>query len=219
MPDNKIPIRLAALLLSVLLVIIVASLLFPPSSWVPAARWGEALQSAGMRGVLVFLLFSTLATAIGLPRQLVAFIGGLAYGTIQGLILSLMPAVLGCLLTVLLSRTLFAGWVKLKYPHVVARLNRLLERDVVLKILVLRLQPLGTNLLTNICVGFTSVSLSLFLVASAVGFVPQMLVFSLLGSGIRVGSGVQTLVSGLLLCISLILGIYLYKKHVSEVSA
>lgn len=204
------------LLLALLAVIIVGSLVFPPDQWVPAAQWGEALHTAGAPGVVVFLVAGTLATSVGLPRQLVAFIAGLAYGTAAGLLISLVSALLGCYLTIRFSQHFLAGWVTTRFPMMVATLNRFLRRDVFLKILVLRLQPLGTNLLTNLCVGFTRISHRLFLTATAVGYIPQMLVFSLLGSGVRVGSNAQIVVSILLLCISLILGAYLYKKHTRE---
>jgi uncharacterized membrane protein YdjX (TVP38/TMEM64 family) len=78
---------------------------------------------------------------------------------------------------------------------------------------VLRLQPLGTNLLTNILIGFTATPLRIFIAASAVGYIPQMLVFSLLGSGIRVGSQTQLIVSAVLLLLSLMLGAFVYRRH------
>ena len=200
-------------LIVLLLLIIALAIAFPPADYVPAAQWGAALESAGFKGILAFLVTGILATSVGLPRQLVAFIGGLAYGTLAGLALSLIAALAGCCLTTLVSRRFLAGMVTERFPKAIETLERLVQRDLFLKILVLRLQPLGTNLLTNVCIGFTSASLPRFLAASAVGYIPQMLVFNLLGAGIRVDSRNQLLVSAVMLLVSIAIAGFLYKKH------
>lgn len=201
------------LLLVVLALIIVLALIFPPSDWIPARQWGAQLESAGLIGALVFVSMGTLATGIGLPRQLLGFIGGLAYGIIPGLAVALLAALAGCYLTVRLSTAFFSQRVRRRYPAFISQLDNLLQNDVFIKVLVLRLQPLGTNLLTNICVGFTSVPRWKFLLASGIGYVPQMLVFVLLGAGIRVGSDVQWMLSVALMGISILLGILLFRLH------
>jgi uncharacterized membrane protein YdjX (TVP38/TMEM64 family) len=200
-------------LLALLILIVVGTLVFKPSEWIPAQEWGLALESKGGVGMLLFLIVGALSTSIGLPRQMLAFIGGIAYGVVPGVLLSLCAAILGCYLTVNLSRWLFAENVTRRYPQVIAQLQLFLKDDVFIKVLVLRLQPLGTNLLTNLCVGFTAIPIRVFLAASAVGYVPQMLVFALLGSGIRVGSSFQLVLSAVLLVISLLLGFLLYRRH------
>lgn len=212
-PLPKIPGFAGAGLLLLLLIIVVGSILFPPAEWVPAEQWGSALESEGLSGMAVFVFVGMLATSIGLPRQLVAFIGGIAYGVAVGVFLSLCAALLGCYLTVNLSRRLFARRIVKRYPKFIAKLDALIQNDVFVKVLALRLQPLGTNLLTNVCVGFTSVSMRSFMGASAVGYVPQMLVFALLGSGIRLGSNFQLILSLVLLVISIFLGIVIYRRH------
>ncbi|MFT5894133.1 MAG: putative membrane protein YdjX (TVP38/TMEM64 family) [bacterium] len=200
-------------LLVLLILIVVGTLVFKPSELIPAQEWGVALESEGSAGMLLFLAVGILSTSIGLPRQMLAFIGGIAYGVVPGVFLSLCAAILGCYLTVNLSRWLFSERVAQRYPNVIAQLQSFLKEDVFIKVLVLRLQPLGTNLLTNVCVGFTAIPIGVFLAASALGYVPQMLVFALLGSGIRVGSNAQLFLSAVLLVISILLGVLLYRRH------
>lgn len=210
------PHRGAVVLLAVLLCIVLMTFLFPPSEWIPARKWGGQLESYGQSGMLLFISIGILATAVGLPRQMIAFIAGLAYGVVPGVLLSLLAAILGCFLTVRMSKRFLSDSIKSRYPAFIHKLDKLLEEDVFVKILILRLQPLGTNLLTNVCVGFTAIPLKVFLAASAVGYIPQMLVFSLLGTGVRVGSQTQLVLSLVLLLISLILGGILYKRHQSR---
>lgn len=201
---------------ALLFLIITLLIVFPPSDWIPAAQWGAWLESTGLAGIVAFVVAAVLATSVGFPRQMVAFIAGVAYGVWTGLLLSLVAATVGCLLTVLMSRRFLAGWVTGRYPAFIERLQSLLVDDTFLKILVLRLQPLGTNLMTNTCVGFTQLPLRVFLMASAVGYVPQMLVFTLLGSGVRVESRSRLVLTGVMLLASILLGWLLLKKHQSR---
>ena len=203
----------AMVLLAVLALIVILALLFPPSQWIPAKQWGAQLESAGLIGVMVFLAIGALATGIGLPRQLLAFIGGLAYGVVPGLAVALLAALAGCYLTVSLSTAFFSHRVRQRYPAFISQLNNLLQNDAFMKVLMLRLQPLGTNLLTNVCIGFTSVTRWKFLLASGIGYVPQMLVFVLLGAGIRVGTEFQWMLSAVLMGISVLLGILVFRLH------
>lgn len=202
------------ILLVLLLVIVLLGFRFFSAENLPVASWGEWLQAAGIKGLVLFLMAGILATSIGLPRQLLAFIGGLSYGVSAGVLLSLLAALCGCALTATVSRRYFAKVIGERFPKPIETLNRLLTGDLFLKILILRLQPLGTNLLTNVCIGFTRTSLRVFMLASAVGYVPQMLVFSLLGAGVRVGSQTQLMLSIVLLLVSIALGVFLYKRNV-----
>jgi uncharacterized membrane protein YdjX (TVP38/TMEM64 family) len=204
--------------LILLILIVVGTLIFKPSEWIPAQEWGIALESKGSIGMLIFLLIGMLSTSIGLPRQMVAFIGGIAYGVLPGVLLSLCAAICGCYLTVNGSQRMFSAQVAQRYPKIIEQLKLFIKEDVFIKVLVLRLQPFGTNLLTNICVGFTAIPIKTFLAASAIGYVPQMLVFALLGSGIRVGSNFQLALSGILLVISVLLGFLLYRRHKKRVA-
>ncbi|NND89930.1 MAG: hypothetical protein HKN42_03640 [Granulosicoccus sp.] len=212
-PSRRYERYTAAALMLLLGLIIGLSLVFPPSGWLPLQRWGAALESAGAGGLLVFLLLATLATSVGLPRQLVAFTAGLAYGVMPGILLSLLAALGGCYLTVRVSQALLSQWVEHRFPAFIRKLDLLLRDDVFLKILILRFQPLGTNLITNVCIGFTAVPHRLFLFASGLGYLPQMGVFSLLGAGIRVGSQTQLILSMALMTLSIVLGIYLLRQH------
>ena len=183
---------------------------------VPLDALGARLEGTGLAGAIAFLAGGVLATAVGLPRQGLAFVAGLAWGTSAGLALSLAAAIGGCALTLEASRRWLHARVRERHPGFVDALARLVRRDAFAKIVALRLQPLGTNLLTNLCAGLTPMPRGRFLAASLVGYVPQMLVFALLGSGVRVGSGLQLLTSGLLLLLSLAIGLLLYRRHLAR---
>ncbi|MEE9320220.1 MAG: VTT domain-containing protein [Granulosicoccus sp.] len=202
----------------VLVMLLALVLIYPPGSWLPLRVWGRQLESAGVAGMLAFAFAGMLATSVGLPRQLLAFVAGLAYGAGIGLVLSLFAALAGCTLTLLISRKWLQRIIRRHFSSVIDTLEKLIQRDAFLKILVLRIQPLGTNLLTNLCAGLTSIRISVFLLASAVGYIPQMFVFSLTGAGVRVGSNAQLMVSAVLFVLSLVLGGMLYRRHLQRAS-
>jgi len=127
----------------------------PPAEWDKAKQLGEFIDSQGFLGALVFFIVAAIATSVGLPRQFFAFASGFAFGVSMGVLLSSFAALCGCAITFFVSRRWLSGRIKSKYPKVVSGLNNLIREDAFLKILVLRLQPLGTNLLTNLCAGVT----------------------------------------------------------------
>lgn len=180
------------------------------AAWID--RWGVI-------GTLGFVVIGIFATAVGLPRQLMAFIGGYTFGVLAGLSLSLMAAIGGCFLCFQVSRRLLRNRVAQRFGSTVNFLNRLMRDDAFLKIIVLRLQPLGTNLATNLAAGVTTLSAPVFIGSSFLGYIPQMLVFSLMGSGVRVQSSTQLLVSATLFVVSLLLGVWLYRRHVAYAAA
>lgn len=200
----------AFLILIALLLLLLRS---PPDEWTQASQWGEQLSDKGFIGVLFVFFVGVVITAVGLPRQLLAFVCGFAYGVLPGIALSLLCAIIGCAVAFATARTFLRQFVLSKYPKAVNWLDDFIRDDPFLKILVLRLQPLGTNLLTNLSAGVSGVGPSKFLISSLIGYVPQMLVFALMGSGVRVGSRAQLFVSLGLLGISIVLGLWLVRRH------
>lgn len=212
-PPERVFVRLLPAILALLLLLAVVVLGSTVARHVPLEATGAWLEGQGIRAVGIFMLVGVLATAVGLPRQGLAFVAGLVWGVSSGLLVSLLAAIGGCALTSEVSRRWLAQRISERYPSVVDTLTRLVRRDAFGKIVALRLQPFGTNLLTNLCAGLTPMPRRVFLTASLVGYVPQMLVFTLLGAGVRVGSSQQLFVSGVLLVLSLALGIWLYRRH------
>ena len=201
-----------------LLVIIVCTVVFFPTDLLPDEAYIAAtIERAGVAGLVAFFVFAIGFTAVGLPRQLIAFVAGFVLGVVPGVLFGTVAAVSGCAVCYFTSSRFFRGPVNTRFPQTVSYLNRFVEDDVFLKILVLRLQPLGTNLITNLCAGVSNIKPTQFLSASAAGYIPQMVVFALLGSGVRVGSTTQTTVSIVLLLISIVLGGWLYRRHLKRV--
>ena len=195
---------LTALAIAVLLALVVLLTQSPPDEWSQAKRFGERLQAASWFELLLYICVGIVATAVGLPRQLFAFISGFAFGVVPGVLLSLFMAILGCGIAFSFSRRFLRRWLIKRHRRLVDGLDSLTRYDAFWKIVMLRFQPLGTNLLTNLAAGVSEMPARLFLPASLVGYVPQMVVFALLGSGVRLGSSSQLAVSFGLLLVSVV---------------
>ena len=174
-----------------------------------AARVAEA--SAGTK--LIFFLGAVVFTAVGLPRQLVAFVCGFVFGLVPGVLVSLCSALLGCIVAFFLARFFLRDFIAHRHQKTVQFLDKLVRHDAFAKVIVVRLQPLGTNLLTNLCAGVSAIRPITFFSATAIGYLPQLLVFALAGDGIRLGQGSKLLLSGAMLLISLVVAYWLWRRH------
>ncbi|WP_232449294.1 TVP38/TMEM64 family protein [Granulibacter bethesdensis] len=175
----------------------------------------ERLRSPG--GWMSYLLLAALFCAVGMPRQVVAFAGGYSFGAAEGFGLALSATALGCVVDFLWARLLARTWMRRflarrEQGGRLVRLSRLLAVHPFSATLTLRLLPVGSNVLLNILAGVLDIRPIPFVAASIVGFIPQTLVFVLLGGGTRIGHGVQLAVAIMLFCMSMMLGFWLYRR-------
>ncbi|WP_166422260.1 VTT domain-containing protein [Paraglaciecola sp. 20A4] len=177
-------------------------------------HWVDStIRNNGILGMGYFLLFSAGTMAIGCPRQVMAFLGGYAFGFAQGVALSVAAAVIGCLLSFFVARVFLRPLIKRRYAPRIHRVNDFLKDKPITKTVVIRLLPVGNNLLTNLLAGVTDVKARYFLIGSGIGYVPQMAVFALMGKGIVVLSFWKILLSVVLFGVSSALSVSLYKQY------
>tara|TARA_R110001632_G_scaffold1501_2_gene6722 strand:- start:120612 stop:121331 length:720 start_codon:yes stop_codon:yes gene_type:complete len=177
-------------------------------------HWVDStIRNNGIEGIGYFLLFSAGTMAIGCPRQVMAFLGGYAFGFVQGVALSVVAAIIGCLLSFFVSRMLLRPLITRRYAQRIHRINDFLKDKPITKTVVIRLLPVGNNLLTNLLAGVTDVKARYFLIGSGIGYIPQMAVFALMGKGIVVLSIWKIVLSVALFCVSSALSIGLYKQY------
>jgi len=175
------------------------------------------IATAGERGPLAFVAVATAACAIGVPRQVVAYSGGLAFGFWPGAALALLAEVLACAADFfwarVIARAWAAHWLMRAAPGRLDRMSRFLVANAFTATLTMRLLPVGNNLLLNLLAGVSSVAAGPFLLASALGYVPQTAVFALLGGGVRVSQGMQMVVAVALFAVSIALGGLLLRRR------
>ena len=82
--------------------------------------------------------------------------------------------------------------------------------------IIIRLLPFGSNLITNMVAGVAQINNRQFFLGSFIGYLPQMIIFALVGSGIEVMSVWKISLSIALLLVSSILSGHLYNKYKLE---
>lgn len=175
--------------------------------------WIDAnVRGHGLRGYGIFLATGALMTAIGLPRQVVAFFGGYAFGVVAGLLLGASAALGGCILAFYYARLFGRGLVRRMFPEKLQRFDDFVRGHPFSMTLIVRLLPVGSNLVTNLIAGVSRIHKPGFFAGSFVGYLPQTLVFALAGSGLTVGSQWQIGLSIVLLIVSGLLGVRLYRR-------
>lgn len=180
--------------------------------------WIDArIKGQGLTGEVLFLAVGSAATAIGLPRQLVAFLAGYAFGFVEGTILSVIATSIGCAMTFLFARLVARDYVSKRLSGRFARADAFLSRNTFSTTVAIRLLPVGSNVLLNLAAGVASVSMVAFVAGSALGYIPQMLIFSLVGSGINVDPELRITAGAALFIVAGIIGVRLYKKHRRDV--
>ncbi len=185
---------------------------------VPGTDWVDRyVRDDGIRGELVFLAVGAAITAVGLPRQTIAFLGGYAFGAALGTALALAATLLGCVAAYCWARLLGREWAERRlagrFGHRLRPLRDVLADSPFGATLALRLLPVGNNLALNTLAGMAGLRTLPFLAGSAVGYLPQTLVFALLGKGIRVEGAWQLGLSVVLLAASMALGFWLMRRH------
>lgn len=185
---------------------------------VPGTAWVDAtIRDEGLWGELVFVLVGAALTAMGVPRQTVAFLGGYAYGVVLGTALSLAAQLLGAAASYGFARALGRDWaarrMEGRFGPKLRPLRDTLRANPFGATLALRLLPVGNNLALNLLAGMAGLGLWPFLAASALGYLPQTVVFALLGKGIRVEGAWQLGLAVALLAISLGIGLWLLRRN------
>ncbi|MEH6578128.1 MAG: VTT domain-containing protein [Amphritea sp.] len=196
---------------------------FPPlqylEQYVDAQALGSWVRQNGFNGIAIFIALGALTASVGLPRQLVALIAGYSFGLLQGLLLAITSVSLGALLTFWFARFIARPWVRRRFPEAVAKIDDFAADQAFLKILTIRFLPLGTNMATNLAAGTTSLSARIFFAASFLGFLPQTAIFVLGGNGLNIDSTGQIVLGGVLLLISSLLCLVIYRRHKTRQSS
>jgi len=170
------------------------------------------VRGKGAAGLAVFVLVSAVFCAIGLPRQVPCFLAGYAFGLVEGTLLGLIANLIGAVATFYYARFMGRGYLVRKFPHRIKKIDDFLAGNTLTMTLVLRLAPFGNNLATNLAGGVSGVRPMPFFAGSGFGYLPQTVIFALLGSGFSLDPGLRMGLSVALFVVTTILGIWLWRR-------
>ena len=172
----------------------------------------ENVLGQGARGWLIFAGLAALLTAIGVPRQVPSFLAGYAFGALLGTVIAVLATAAGSACSFFYARLLGRGVIPRRVLRRMEKIESLLCEEPFKMAIAIRFLPLGNNLATNLIAGVSRVSASRFLFGSLVGFVPQTLIFALMGKGFRVDPLWRVGLALVLLVISTWIGRRMYRQ-------
>jgi uncharacterized membrane protein YdjX (TVP38/TMEM64 family) len=173
----------------------------------------EQVRGKGISGELLFVVVAGVVTAVAVPRHIVSFLGGYAFGLVLGTGLALVATEIGCILDFFYARFIGRPLLAARFGARVRRIDDFLAANPFSMTLLIRLLPIGNNFATSLCAGVSSVPARPFLLGSLVGYLPQTFVFALAGSGIEMGGGARLALAAVLFVIAGAIGIWLYRRY------
>ena len=173
----------------------------------------EQVKGKGVSGELLFVAVGGVVTALAVPRHIVSFLGGYAFGLGLGTALALAATELGCVLSFFYARLIGRPLVAKRLGARVQRIDDFLSANPFAMTLLIRLLPVGNNFATSLAAGVSRVPARPFLLGSLLGYLPQTFVFALAGSGIEVGARSRLAVAVVFFVVSGAIGIWLYRRY------
>ena len=171
------------------------------------------VRNNGLEGQLLYLGAAAILVTAGFPRQIVSFLGGYAFGLNFGFVLALAACGIGCNLAFFFARIVGRNWVSSKFPRRLEKADQFLNANTFSTTLLIRFMPVGSNLVTNLVAGVSGAKAPAFIGGSTLGYIPQTVIFALLGSGFNLDPEFRITLSVALFLCSIALGIFLYRKY------
>jgi uncharacterized membrane protein YdjX (TVP38/TMEM64 family) len=170
------------------------------------------VRGHGAAGIALLLAVGTLFTALGLPRQVLCFLAGYALGFLDGAVLAMAATLLGAAIGFHYARFMGRAVLLRHFPHRIRKIDDFLAENTLVTTLILRLAPFTNNLATTLAAGVSGVRAGPFFAGSTLGYLPQTLVFALLGSGIGVDPQIRIGLGVALFLASTVLGVWLWRR-------
>jgi len=178
-------------------------------------RFSGDADAGWMNGRTAFFVLSMAFTAVGGPRQAVAFFAAYFFGMGEGFAVALFATLLGSLVALGAGAT-FREEARRFIRGKLDIAMQMWGSNAFMITLLIRLLPVGSNLVTNIAAGALGIPVLAFLAGTAAGYVPQTLVFALMGSGVNLGSSTQIGLSIVLFVASVVIGVRIYARYRRE---
>lgn len=167
------------------LVLVVAVALALRAGWADPAKVQEFILSFGPLAPVIWTLLYLVAVFIPFATTILTVAAGLAFGLVQGTLLSYGVTLFASLLPFFVARRLGREWVERRVGNTrVERYAELINRHAFLVFFYLRLIPSIPYEIQNHIAGVSRITYRHFLLASALGNAPIILVLAFLGDGL-----------------------------------
>lgn len=145
--------------------------------------------SFGRLAPLVYIIMFALVPLTLFPDSILAIGGGMVFGLFKGYIYTLIGALIGATISFYISRKLGRAFVKKLTKEKLDNIEELINSKGFFIVLILRLVPLFPFDIISYGSGLTSIKYKDFLLATIIGTIPGILVFTNIGAqSVNIGS-------------------------------
>lgn len=208
--------KILKILISVILIIIIGSTIYKLLNMNINSKDIQAyVSSFGKLAPLVYIIMFALVPLTLFPDSVLAIGGGLIFGLFKGYIYTLIGALIGASLSFYISRKLGRNFVKKLTKEKLDGIESMINSKGFFVVLMLRLIPLFPFDIISYGAGLTSIKYKDFLLATIIGTIPGILVFTNIGAqSVNIGSnGFYMSIMALILLV--IASIFLKNKFVN----
>lgn len=146
-----------------------------------ASEIKEYVLSFGIWAPVIYIILFTLVPLTLFPDSVLAIAGGMCFGVMGGAICTMIGAIFGGTLAFFISRTLGKGFAKKLSNNEMQKISAKIEEKGFLIVLFLRLIPLFPFDVISYSAGLSRINLRDFIMATFIGTIPGILVFSNIG--------------------------------------
>ena len=170
----------------------------------------------GNLGPVIYIIMFSLVPLTLFPDSVLAIAGGLIFGLFKGYIYTTIGALIGGTISFYISRYWGRGFIKKLTKEKLDKVEYMINSRGFIIIFLLRLIPLFPFDVISYGAGLTSVKYKDFLLATLLGTIPGILVFTNLGAQVvNIGSN-NFYISIALLIILFAVSIFLKNKFISK---
>lgn len=176
----------------------------------------QFIESFGVLAPVAYFLMFAILPVFFFPVPILAVAGGLAFGFVEGSILTFLGACANCYIMFVISRKYgrdyVVGLLKKKLTEKQHKKIFEVEDDkLMISLVILRLIPIVPYNLINYGFGLTNISATKYMIASVLGIIPGTIVFLNFGAKANNIWSLEFLISVVLVLLLTFISIYLSK--------
>lgn len=151
---------------------------------------------------IVVMIIQTIATPV--PLFLVAGANGFIFGVVWGIVITLVGALLGATVAFYLARLIARDYFSRRLARYLPHVDEMSKNSGAKVIFLARLVPILPSSIVSYAAGLSKVSFFSFFLASVLGKLPEIIIYTILGHSLERAEGLITKVTLAIILVSLI---------------
>lgn len=143
------------------------------------------LEQAGIWAPIVYVFLYTVGTLLILPSTPLNLSGGAIFGVWDGTLWTTVAAIIAAVVAFAFTRTIGQEWVAQKFAGRWEAIDAEMRQGGLFYMFAIRLLPLIPYGIVNFAAGLTSIRFRDYLIGTALGTVPGILPFVMIGAGLK----------------------------------